>query len=204
MISAVRRRDYQASTASITVTLPVLPDALRQAKGWLDWQRGLAYLSVQDVDDPAYDVFLHATRTSVAIRKHGGRAPATPALPAPRGGWEKATWSELSGTAELTDLDMLVYEALAMGANQLDDVKRIKAGARRLRVDVLNGVPVGVFELPGAVEQQITAPGQARLRYWLDNSGVLRRLEIRTATGGLAQLDLELGVKLPGLPGSVS
>jgi hypothetical protein len=33
---------------------------------------------------------------------------------------------------------------------------------------------------------------------------VLRRLVVRTATGGFAQLDLELGVKLPSLPSSVS
>ncbi len=204
LLSAVRQRDYRAGGASVTVTLPVLPHALRKARGWLDWQRGLAYLSVQDLDDPSYDILMHASRSAVAIRKQGGRAPDTPTLPSPRGGWEKAPWTQLSGTAELTDLDMLVYEALFMGANQLDDAKRIKAGARRLRVDVLNGVPVGVFELPGAIEQQVAAPGQARLRYWIDNTGVLRRLEIRTVTGGLAQLDLELGVKLPSLPGSVS
>jgi hypothetical protein len=204
LLSALRQRNYRANTASISVTVPVMPGALRRAKGWLDWQRGLIYLSVQDVDDPAYDIYLHASRSTVAIRKHGGRAPDTPEIPAPRGGWEKAAWSQLSGTVELTDLDTLVYEALFMGANVIDDAKRIKAGARRLRVDVLNGVPVGVFELPGAVEQQLTAPGQARLRYWVDNSGVLRRLEVRTGTGGLAQLDLELGVKLPSLPSSVS
>ncbi|GIH05040.1 hypothetical protein Rhe02_31070 [Rhizocola hellebori] len=204
LLSALRQRNYRANTASVAVTLPVAKGALRKARGWLDWQRGLIYLSVQDVDDPTYDVLLHASRTAVAIRKHGSRAPDTPTLPAPKGGWEKVAWSELSGTPELTELDMLVYEALSMGANQLDDAKRIKAGARRLRVDVLNGVPVGVFELPGVVEQQLTAPGQARLRYWVDNSGVLRRLEIRIATGGFAQLDLELGVKLPSLPSSVS
>jgi hypothetical protein len=204
MLSALRQRDYRANTAAITVALPAVQGALRKARGWLDWQRGLIYLSVQDVDDPAYDILLHASRNAVAIRKHGARAPDTPTLPAPKGGWEKVAWSELSGTPALTDLDMLVYEALAMGANQIDDVKRVKAGARRLRVDVLNGVPVGVFELPGAIEQQVTLPGQARLRYWVDNAGVLRRLEIRTGAGGLAQLDLELGVKLPSLPSSVS
>ena len=159
---------------------------------------------MQDVDDPTYDVFFHANRSTVAIRKHGGRAPDTPAVPAPEGGWERVAWGQLSGTPKLTDLDTLVYEALSMGANVIDDVTRIRTYARRLRVDVLNGVPVGVFELPSAIEQQFAAPGQARLRYWVDNSGVLRRLEIRTGTGGLAQLDLQVGAKLPSLPESVS
>lgn len=197
LLSAVRQRDYRARSAGVTITLPVLPGALRKAHGWLDWQRGLCYLSVQDVDDPSYDVLLHANRGSVSIRKTGGRAPDLPPLPAPKGGWEKSDWSVLSGTTELTDLDLLVYEVLFMGSDQLDDVKRIQAGARLLRVDVLNGVPVGVFELPSALEQQLAPAGQARLRYWLDNSGVLRRLEIRTATGGFAQLDLQLGTQLP-------
>lgn len=204
LISAVRQRDYRAHGAAITVTLPVMPGALRQARGWIDWQRGLTYLSVQDVDDPSFDVLLHANRGAVSLHKTDGRAPDTPPLPAPKSGWDKAEWSELSGTPELTDLDLLIYEALFMGTDQLDDAARIQAGARMLRVDVLDGVPVGVFELPSALEQQAAPAGLARMRYWLDNSGVLRRLEVRTATGGFAQLDLDLGAKLPaGLPSSV-
>lgn len=205
LLSAMRQRNYRARSAQLTITLPVLPGALRRAKGWLDWQRGISYLSVQDIDDASYDVLLHANKSSVAIHKTGGRAPDTPTIPAPKGGWEKAEWNQLSGTSGLTELDMLVYEALAMGVNQLDDAKSIRGGARRLRVDVLNGVPVGVFELPSVIEQQVSAPGQARMRYWIDNSGVLRRLEVRTGTGGLAQLDLDLGAKLPAnLPSTVS
>ena len=46
-------------------------------------------------------------------------------------------------------------------------------------MDVLRGVPVGVFELPTAVEVNVPA-GMARMRYWVDNSGVLQRLELRT------------------------
>jgi hypothetical protein len=198
LISAMRQRDYRARGAAVVITLPVLPGALRQAKGWLDWQRGVAYLSVRDIDDPTYDVLMHATAKTVAIHKTGERLPEEPPLPAPKDKWDKAQWSDLSGTAEITDLDQLVYEALTMGANKVDDAQRIKAGARRLRVDVLNGVPVGVFEL-----EQGAPAGLARTRYWLDNSGVLRRLELRTATGGLAQLDLDLAAKLPSLPTTV-
>jgi hypothetical protein len=61
---------------------------------------------------------------------------------------------------------------------------------------------MGVFELPNAFEQHL-APGTARLRYWLDNGGVLRRLELRTGTGGFAQLDLTPATEIPSLPGSV-
>jgi hypothetical protein len=198
LISAMRQRDFQAKGAEITITLPVLPGALRQAKGWLDWQRGLAYLSVQDVDDPSYDVLLHATKTTVSLQRLGARGPELPPVPAPKGNWEKAQWAELSGSVNLTDLDLLIYEALGAGVNKLDDAARIKEGAQRLRFDAINGVAMGVFELENVPS------GQARLRYWLDNTGVLRRLEIWTATGGLAQLDLTYGAALPNLPATVS
>ncbi len=159
LISAMRQRDYRARGAEVTVTLPVLPGALRKAKGWLDWQRGVVYLSVRDIDDPSHNVFLHATQKGVALRPAGEAAPEFPPMPPARENWEKAQWGDLSGTEDLTDLDVLVFEVLGMGVNKLDDVKRIKEGARRLRVDVLNGVPVGVFEL-----EATAPPGQARLR----------------------------------------
>ena len=37
------------------------------------------------------------------------------------------------------------------------------------------------------------------MRYWVDRSGLLRRLELRTRTGAFAQLDLVPG-PVPDLP----
>jgi hypothetical protein len=37
------------------------------------------------------------------------------------------------------------------------------------------------------------ARGAARIRYWMDRTGVLRRLELRTRTGAFAQLDITPG-----------
>lgn len=198
LLSLMRQRNYHARSAQVKVTLPALPGTLRTADGWLDWQRAISYLSMRDLDDAEKDALIYANGTGVSLRKPDGRTPGAPPLPAPKGGWERSTWEEL----ELTDFDIILFEVLSAAFNQRDDVKRIKSMARRLRVDVLNGVPMGVFELPNNVEQQ-WAPGSARVRYWLDNSGVLGRLEVRTQTGGFAQLDLALGATVPALPASV-
>jgi len=54
---------------------------------------------------------------------------------------------------------------------------------------------VSVYEIPRAIESESeVAPGEARLRYWVDDeSGVLRKLEIRTRAGGFGGLDLAPG-----------
>lgn len=198
MLSLMRQRNYHARAAQVRVTLPAMPGTLRTASGWLDWQRTISYLSVRDLDDSAKDELVHANAHGVARRAPEGRAPDSPPIPAPAGGWLRSPWGEKT----TTDLDVLLIEVLSLGFNQRDDVNRMKTMARRLRFDALDGIPVGVFELPNSLEQQ-WAPGTARMRYWLDNSGVLRRLEIRTETGGLAQFDITPSSTGPVLPASL-
>lgn len=202
MLSLLRQRNFYSRYAELTLTLPAMPANLRTAKGWLDWQRGLSYLSIVDADDPAGDFLVHANRNEVSRKKPEGRAPESPPMPAPRGGWERAGWARLADDPDAADVDVLLHEAMTMAANQRDDVKRMKAHARLLRVDLLNGEPMGVFELPGEAEQH-RQPGTAGIRFWVDNAGVLRRLELRTGTGGFAQLDLTPARNIPWLPASV-
>ncbi|MEH1099385.1 hypothetical protein V6V16_09455, partial [Micromonospora sp. CPCC 205561] len=56
-----------------------------------------------------------------------------------------------------------------------------RGAALRVRGDTLAGRAVDVVEL--------RAPG-GPLRYWVDRSGELRRVELRTRAGAWAQLDL--------------
>lgn len=56
-----------------------------------------------------------------------------------------------------------------------------RGAAVRVREDVAGGRTVDVVELRTA---------DARLRYWIDRVGSLRRLELHTAPGAWAQLDL--------------
>lgn len=63
----------------------------------------------------------------------------------------------------------------------------------RVREDVVVGRTVDVVELGSA---------DARLRYWIDRTGSLRRLELHTGAGVWAQLDLHPAVvpRLPPVP----
>ncbi|MCM0674417.1 hypothetical protein NCC78_06905, partial [Micromonospora phytophila] len=61
---------------------------------------------------------------------------------------------------------------------------RPRGAALRIRADTLAGKTVDVVEL---------RTSGAPLRYWIDSSGLLRRLELRTSAGAWAQLDLTPG-----------
>jgi hypothetical protein len=86
------------------------------------------------------------------------------------------------------DLDLLIAEVLAVGAAG-PDPERLRDQAARLRGDRIGDRQVTVFEIRKPAEENVPA-GEGRLRYWVDRSGVLRRLELRTRTGAFAQLDL--------------
>lgn len=202
LLALMRQRNYHARGMRISLTLPALPGNLRRGSGWLDWRRGIAYLTVRDLDEAGKSLLVHANRTGVSLREPQDAAAASPPLPAPAGAWERSEWGQLTENPKLTDVDLILFEVMSMSINQPDDAQRMKASARLLRVDALGDDPVGVFELPNSVEQK-WAPGTARVRYWVDNSGVLRRLEMVTRTGGLAQLDLTPAADLPDLPVAV-
>jgi hypothetical protein len=65
-----------------------------------------------------------------------------------------------------------------------------RSAALRVRGDSLAGETVDVVEV---------RTSRTPLRYWIDRSGLLRRLELRTRPGTWAQLDLAPGT-VPRLP----
>ncbi|MFB9239017.1 hypothetical protein ACFFWC_26400 [Plantactinospora siamensis] len=121
-----------------------------------------------------------------------------PPLPAPADGWTVATWRQRIDDAGGLDLDLLLSEGLAAGRRSAWDAATLRASAVWLRADSLRGRPVSVFEVPKPAEAG-EPPGSARLRYWLDRTGLLCRVELRTRSGAYAQLDLAPG-RVPRLP----
>ncbi|WP_327024949.1 hypothetical protein [Micromonospora sp. NBC_01739] len=169
-----------AGGATLTVTVPASADTNLRGRGWLSWTSNTAYLGVTDLD---------AEGTRTLVRREGGKvtrvdtaAPGDPAdpppLPPPGTGWR-------GGAHRAQALDPLVARALraARGSGP-------SGTPRRVRGDNLTGSVVDVIEV---------GSGSGRTRYWVDRSGLLRRLELPTPGGAWAQLDLKPG-RVPSLP----
>jgi hypothetical protein len=197
-LARLRIHNREAGGGEITLTLPAKDGGTITGTGWLDWQRTIAYLAL---DQPAGTSLLWADGTSVGTRdgapgERGERGQ--PPLPVPMDGWQRVPWESLRATerdgqeSERYELDLLVNEALSLSAWERDDPGPLRDSAAWLRADRVDGTPVGVYEIPREIEAEVE-PGEARLRYWIDESGVLRRLEIRTRSGSFAQLDVTPG-----------
>ncbi|MEH0984226.1 hypothetical protein [Micromonospora sp. CPCC 205556] len=164
--------------AAVTVAAPLGAAANLRGSGWLRWTGQLAYLSVADLDTLGRHTLLRRdaagfARAEVPLGAGPTGAPDTPPLPPPTA----AGWRPAAGPTD--DLDRLVDAALRAGGTAVRP-----GSAVRLRGDRVAGHPVDVLEL--------RAQG-LRLRYWIDHTGLLRRLELRTGQGAWAQLDLNPG-----------
>jgi len=200
-LSMMRRRTLAARGGRMTITLALPPSRMIAVDGWLDWRSGIAYAIVHDLDDAKRDVLVHAGRTTVALRAVTGKPQPTPPVPVPRGKWERRAWTDLGVRTPATELDVLLHEALSVGMPARDNAAALVKSAYRLRLDTLGGRQVAVFEIHTPADGT-GAAGTALMRYWVDPSGVVRRLEVRTRLG-FAQLDIHFGKRPPAIPARV-
>ncbi|MGW5561433.1 hypothetical protein ACWER9_29975 [Micromonospora sp. NPDC003944] len=166
--------------ATVTLTMPTGTDTNLRGAGWLSWTARTAYLAVADLGVPDRRTLLRRdaaglARVDLPAANAGGgtaEAPARPPLPPPAGAW-RAT--RPGGD----DLNLLVDAAVSAGT------VGHRGAAVRVREDITAGRTVDVVE---------SGPTDARLRYWIDRDGSLRRLELRTDAGAWANLDLHPAV----------
>ncbi|MFF5216417.1 hypothetical protein [Micromonospora sp. NPDC000442] len=157
--------------ATATLTMPVSAATNLRGSGWLSWASGSAYLGVTDLDaDGRRTLVRHHGRKVTRI--DGASESARPPLPPPAAGWR-------AGPHRAQALDPLVTAALRAAQHN-----GVQGSAQRVRGDSLAGATVDVVQVD-------TARGP--LRYWVDRSGLLRRLELPTRAGAWAQLDLVPG-----------
>ncbi|MGV9214690.1 hypothetical protein ACTFTM_22740 [Micromonospora sp. RB23] len=172
--------------ATLTLTAPVGVEVNLRGAGWLSWTARTAYAAVADLGVPDRRTLLHRdatglSRTDVPADAGGGGtadAPGRPPFPVPAGTWRTTRSAR-------DDLDVLVDAAVAAA----DPAARRDAPAR-VREDLADGRTVDVVEF---------RTDAARLRYWVDRDGLLRRVELLTRPGAWAQLDLAPAV-VPRLP----
>ncbi|GAA4453990.1 hypothetical protein GCM10023170_044990 [Phytohabitans houttuyneae] len=191
-LALMRQRNRAAGGGRITLTVPMLPAGMLLATGWLDWRETVAYIGAYDMDKKDERVLMRANRTGVTVRNDGFTAGKLPPLPPPSGGWQAIPWSARGDALGGLDLDLLLNEALAVSGTGKDDAQALREAALWLRRDTLGGGPVNVYEIAKGADVG-GARGAARIRYWMDRAGVLRRLELRTRTGAFAQLDITPG-----------
>ncbi|XTZ14580.1 hypothetical protein ACQSSU_24315 [Micromonospora echinospora] len=175
-------RNRALGGTALVLAVPTDTGANLRGGGWLDWRGQVAYLATTDLDAPEQRTVARHDRSGVTRTRLpvGDEAPdARPPLPPPGDArWERVR----SGPGEL---DRLVGSALRAGREPPDPNR-----ATWLRRDSTGKRPVDVIEV---------RTGGHALRYWLDRSGVLRRLELRTGAGAWAQLDL-VQAPVPRLP----
>ncbi|MCX5066258.1 hypothetical protein OOJ91_10245 [Micromonospora lupini] len=167
--------------ATLTLTAPVGTDTNLRGAGWLSWAARTAYVAVADLGVPGRRTLLHRdaaglTRADVPAEAGGGGAaetPGRPPFPVPAGSWRPTR-------SPRDDLDLLVDAAVAAAGPVAQ-----RGAAVRVREDLAAGRTVDVVEL---------RTGDARLRYWIDRDGSLRRVELRTGPGAWAQMDLSPAV----------
>ncbi|TYB36661.1 hypothetical protein FXF50_18980 [Micromonospora sp. AP08] len=164
-----------AGGATLTVTAP---SGDLRGSGWLSWAGSAAYLSVVEADDPGRRTLVRARPGSVARLVVPAGGAAAPPLPAPDG------LVRAAGRPPGDDVERLVDEALRGVATAVP-----ATAAVRVRDDRVADRTVDVIEVRGV------------LRWWIDRSGLPRRLELRTARGVWVQLDLAPG-RVPALPGA--
>ncbi|WP_407567083.1 hypothetical protein [Polymorphospora sp. A560] len=195
LLSRMRQRNRALGGGKVTFTLPTMPIANLRGTGLVDWRNTVAYVAVGDLDKPGETALIRADRTGPAIRVAPQRVTADrqPPVPPPTDrSWTHVDWRQRGDAQGALDVDLLITELLALGTGARDDVAALRRSAIRLRDDRVDGTAVTVFEV-GRPGQPGARPGQGRLRYWVDSSGALRRLELRTRTGAFAQLDVDPG-----------
>jgi hypothetical protein len=203
LLATMRGGNRARGGAKVALAVPTapgvnLPATNLRGAGWVDWDNSLAYLAVRNLDKPAGVVLLRADGNGIAVRdappeQARSRAGGLPPLPPPtERGWTYHDWARRADAMGGLDLDLLLNEALSVGTTSREDSARLRTSAAWLRGDSVGGHTVAVFEIPKVAEAG-AARGQARLRYWVDGAGILRRLELRTRTGAFAQLDLDPG-----------
>ncbi|GLH97079.1 hypothetical protein [Phytohabitans aurantiacus] len=188
VLAAMRQRNRKAGGGEITLNVPMLPSGALRAEGWIDWRGAMAYFLAQEGDQ---GYLMRVNRSGVSVQKAKKDVKKAPVPPAKKG-WEFIPWARRGDALGGLDLDMLVNEALAVSSSGRDDAKKLRKVARWLRADTLDGAPVTVYEIPKVADVG-GARGQATIRYWVDGSGGLRRLELRTRIGAYGQLDIKPG-----------
>ncbi|WP_020664802.1 hypothetical protein [Amycolatopsis benzoatilytica] len=171
-LALVRFTNYTGKNARFTGSIPSSGGALRLT-GRVDFVGHVGYAAMRT--DGRNDVtsagLLQWNLSGLAFLSNPATAPVDPP---PTGDWQvrpfAKTGSELDGALRLL---------VNLAADRPDNALLLQqSSARWLRTDIIDGATVDVFEGPQQAGRTPSADG-ARVRYWVDADGKLKRLEAR-------------------------
>ncbi|WP_410644024.1 hypothetical protein [Amycolatopsis sp. lyj-346] len=170
-LALARFANYRFRTANFTATVPTGAGRIA-LRGRVDFVEHLGYaeMSTDGRQDEASGGLLQWTPAAVAFRGGPGQAAADPPPP------DRWQYRPLQPGPEL---DTALRLVLGLGADRPDNVQLLRqSSARWVRADTIGDVAVDVIDGPRPA-QATEAPEAARVRYWLDAAGLLRRVEAR-------------------------
>lgn len=174
LLAVIRFKNFDAGTRSVTAAFDDAGGALT-LDGWFDYETHVGY-GLVTVDGESSDLILWDATTLAAL---GVTRTSTPPLPVPAA-TEAWTPAAVDPTASAAQAVLGVIANL--GADRPENPLLLRQnGALHIADDDIDGTPVSIFTGPavGAVSADGVDPDAAGLRYWVDDTGLLLRVEAR-------------------------
>ncbi len=178
-LSVMRLNNFSIGTRAITGTIT---DGTTEVSliGWVNYVDHVGYALANPASSQTASPFLvQWTPGEVGIQNYS-EGP-TPPLPVPTTNWSVSEFDP--SVSFLANAQAIV---LNLAADQPDNPQLLtQSSAQWLRSDTVNGVAVDVFAGPKEADGEVPDPNdtsESRIRYWLDVSGNLQRIEMRIGT----------------------
>jgi hypothetical protein len=168
LLAVIRFTNYSDRVVAFRGQVPSSAGTL-VLDGRVDFARSLGYASLRTAGETGYGSTGVLQWSRAALAFLAGAGPA--ADPPPDGRWQLRR-------VQGGELDTALALLLGLGNDRPDNAQLLRqSDARRLRSDTVDGTPVDVFEGPGGSGRG--GADEPRLRYWVDSSARLRRVEAR-------------------------
>lgn len=180
LLAVTRFNAYRAKVLSVTGTIVGGSAAADVAlRGWIDTVNGQGYGLIRPSQGGGFLTVWNSTQ--ISAQDYTGSAPP---LPRPQAGWSSTTLK--AGDSALAAAQLVL---LGLSSDRPDNPQLlIQNGAKWQGTGTVDGVKVIITSGPLAAGATVS-----NLRYWIDSSGRLRRLQARLDGRDWSTFDLTLG-----------
>jgi len=175
LLAVVRFNNFDQKIRAVQIT--VLGTAPATLTGWVDFSTSQGYGLLKEKGATATGDSALITWTGNQIRAKGTLDVAVAPLPMPTS-WDY-TGSLDRAASSLTNVLVLL---LALGSDRPENPELLKqSDARYLRADKVGKSAVSVFSGPSSDSTTRVVSAEDIIRYWVDSSGTLLRLQVRAS-----------------------